>query len=75
MSPRAWSPATSGTWIADFSICVPGSVKLPNFSTTCAMFSLMTSVSRVRRTCAAIPVPPTSSDGMSIRFPSSYTYG
>ena len=56
ISPRAWSPATSGTKTADFSICVPGTSVLPYFATSSAMFSLMTSVSRVRRTWAAKPV-------------------
>ena len=32
ISPRAWSPASSGTKTADFSICVPGTVLLPYLS-------------------------------------------
>ena len=32
ISPRTWSPASKGTKIADFSICVPGRTRLPYFA-------------------------------------------
>ncbi len=72
MSPRTWSPATSGTYTADFSIRVPGSTLLPNRRTWPAMSSWMSRGSRVRTTCAVNPVPPSGLESIWMRWPPSY---
>jgi hypothetical protein len=65
----------NGTKSADLPGSVPGMVKLPYFADSRAMFSLMTSVSPVRRTWGPKPFSGRAWDSMAMRAPFSYEYG
>ena len=71
MRPRTWSPTTRGTHDARFLHLRPGWTKLPYFRIASSMFSLMTSVSRVRRRVNQIPVSGSVSESIVIRLPCS----